>query len=729
MRNLITVYTIVGLLLLAGCSSDRLVHKGDRQFERLAYSSAIKFYEKAQLKGKLSQGALARLGDSYRLINDARNSVMVYRQLTRGKYSKEYDLYHAKMLMEIGDYEAAVTSLQKYRERGGGEGMPDDLELACNEMIRLSYDQGNYELVPVNINSAEAEFGPSIYQGKLYFSSSRKKDKFKFKWNDTNFLDLYAANFSESGRLGTPDLLQGNINSNFHESNACFQEDGEKMFFTRNNFAKGKLGFSQDRVIKLKIFEARKRGEKWIENGEFPFNSDEYSVGHPAFSENGEYLIFASDMEGGFGGVDLYSSKWNGKNWTKPKNLGSQINTPGDEMFPWAGSGKLFFASDGHLGIGGLDIFQVEMRRDLSLAGTVENLGAPINSQSDDFQFILTPKGKMGFFTSNRAGGEGDDDIFAFRVRKIWKATVVEKGSSTPLDGVLVSIKEPNGTELNALSDSEGFFQKGIRGGTVLVTFSKDGYKSHSEKVVLSPEYLNEVNQFELEPLFDCEEEPMVLIGTTLQNGELQPGTLVKIKQKEMFVRSDASGGFKINLPAGFEYEVSVVDDNPTSIVTEEITTIGLAPGSEIPVELALEDGVEVEDLLPGTDTNFVVSIDTTPFYIIYYDYDKSNIRKDDARPELDRVARFMQKKPEIRVKVSSHTDSRGADSYNLALSRKRAYEAMIYLVKKGVSRGRLEYSFHGEKELTNDCGNGINCSEEDHQINRRTEFRILQGE
>lgn len=706
--NIIVLYTVS--LFLWSCSTEHFANKGNRFFDQMAYAKAIEKYEKALDRGGKDWEIQRKLGDSYRLINDPINAVRVYEKALAAQHDKVYDLHFAQTLMEVGRYQDAMEYFEAYRERGGDEQIAANLTSACSDVLGLGRDRGIFELVHTNINSEQADFGPMIHDGQLFFSTGRDQNENHYRWDDSYFLDLYAAKYDGSAQLGQPEALGGNINSNFHESNLTFTPKGDRIFFTRNNISSGRLGFSDDKVVKLKLFEVERRGERWIEKGEFPFNSDNFSVGHPALSKDGNVLVFASDMPGGVGGVDLYYSRWDGEKWVKPMNLGSKINTTGDEMFPWIGEEGLFFASSGQPGLGGLDIFKVEVDRDLVPSGSVENLGTPINSRYDDFQIVMDTEQRIGFFSSNRIGGKGDDDILAFIIHQPFKGEITDESSGIALNNVRVIMEDLNGKRYENLTDEEGHFFQGVKNKKVQVYLEREGYEPVTRTLDLDLHNLNDPVLLTMKAKAPCGDGTLTLNGTILEGGNLKPGTLVKIEQKEVYVESDANGNFKVPLNPGFEYTVSIQEPGLVDEVVRNVDTRGLPFNSEVDVELAYE-----------------LRDSSTPFYIIYYNYDRSEIRQGDARPQLDRLVEYMKRKSNIQVKLSSHTDSRGASNYNLKLSQQRAKEAMDYITSHGISIERLGYSFHGEEILTNDCEDGAPCTEDEHQKNRRTELRIAK--
>ncbi len=268
----------------------------------------------------------------------------------------------------------------------------------------------------LNINSKYSDYAPSFYKGELVFASSRNTNSFSkilHELNNQPFLDLYTTVKTSDKR--NIEKLKGTINTKFHESSAAFSKDRKTVYFTRNNYAKRKSRTNTEGTVLLKIYKASYDEGKWKDIEELPFSSDEYSMAHPALSPDGKFLYFASDMPGSFGKSDLYVVEINEDgSFGIPENLGNQINTSGRETFPYiSDKGTLFFASDGHLGLGGLDIFMAMLNEEGDVG--VYNLNEPINSSKDDFTFIINEENKIGYFASNRKGGSGDDDIYGFR--------------------------------------------------------------------------------------------------------------------------------------------------------------------------------------------------------------------------------------------------------------------------------------------------------------------------
>jgi len=420
------------------------------------------------------------------------------------------------------------------------------------------------------------------------------------------------------------------VNGKFHEGPAVVTPDGA-LIFTRSNYLNGKTSRSDEGINKLKLFTAL--GSDWNQIVAFPFNSDEYSVGHPAINKDGTLLIFASDMPGGFGGVDLYYSKRTSvkEEWTKPVNLGKTINTEGDELFPSIFQDHtLFFSSTGHAGLGGLDIFQVEMDS-TSPKGNPLNLGMPINSSVDDFGLIRSADGNQGYFTSNR---RGSDDIYSFLHQDYQiklKGKVIEAQTSMPIAGAKVSI--PN-----------------------------------------------------LAPLVTA-----------------------------------ADGSFELILAKETAYQLTA-SQTGYSQATTSISTVGIKTDTTLTALSKLHKPAVTPQISSYNCDSVKQQLQA---FKIYYDLDKSFIRND-ADQVMQKLLAFLKANPSVNIIAASHCDSRASNAYNIALSLRRSTSAKTYLVKNGIAEGRIKIQYYGENKLVNACKDGINCTEEEQQLNRRTEFYLL---
>ncbi|WP_108807847.1 PD40 domain-containing protein [Aquimarina spinulae] len=398
-------------------SQEKQLEKANEAFKKYAYIEAREMYLKAIKKGGKSIELYERLGDSYYFNGELEKAAQWYRVLSSlypEKIKSEYRTRYTQCFKSTEEYKDE-DDIAHWLYSSNDEGVEQIHDSLDNTLSKKDKPK-EFIIDTLNINSKYSDYAPSFYNGELVFASSRNTNNFSkvlHEWNDQPFLDLYTTtHVSEEKSI---EKLKGTINSKFHESSATFSKDRKTVYFTRNNYSKRKSKTNTKGVVLLKIYRARYDNGKWGDVEELPFNSDEYSIAHPALSSDGKYLYFASDMPGTQGKSDLYVVKINeDESFGTPRNLGDLINTSGRETFPYiSDKGKLFFASDGHKGLGGLDIFMAILNKEG--VAEVYNLGKPINSPKDDFTFIINEESKTGYFASNRKGGKGDDDIYGFK--------------------------------------------------------------------------------------------------------------------------------------------------------------------------------------------------------------------------------------------------------------------------------------------------------------------------
>jgi outer membrane protein OmpA-like peptidoglycan-associated protein len=703
---------IAAMLLCICVQAQAQLKRANRKFDRFLYSEAIPLYGRYLKKNPENYVVVERMADTYRLMNDSQNAEAWFAKAVKNVGGRpENLLYYGQALMNNKNWNGAVPWLEKYVAA-----KPDDqIGIAALKSAKnyrnFMLDSTLYVVRHLDINTVDADFGTAYDTGAVYYASAKRQDRFIFGWTGRPFLDLYRAPI-DGLKLGEPKAVKGKVNSRYHEGGQTLSADRNVMFFSRNNYDRGKVGQSKEGVIRLKTFRADFIRGRWKKVKGIPFNSSEYSVGHPALTPDGKLLYFVSDMPGGLGGTDIYAVNLDIENrtWGKPVNLGPNINTKGNEMFPWISpEGFLYFASNGLEGLGGLDIF---VAKNLATSTEyVKNIGYPINSPKDDFALILDSRNGNGFFSSNRVGGTGDDDIYGFTKKKSLKGIVVDAVTGEPIEDARFELFQDEKFVNQARTSQKGEVVLGIvPNDQYRAIASKEGYKQAELPVNARGTTIDNetVVRIPLEKVkADCD-PTYTLLGTVHNDdGKLLPGTKVKIMTKEYIVVADENGEIHADLAPNQDYQV-VVDAPGRNNKVYDVTTKGVPPGSEVPVDINLNE----------LDSGRV-------FYIIYYNFDKHDIRPDDARPELDRVVRFMTNNPDVKVELTSHTDCRATDEYNVRLSKNRAIEAYTYIVAHGVQKDRLTYAWKGEKQLTNECADGVECSEVAHQLNRRTEFRL----
>jgi len=643
------IYLVVACLVSVCMSSQKLLKsKADQQFNKFAYVDAIKTYERIFAKGYKSKEMLQKLGDSYYFKADLDNAAKWYGELFAFTQvvAPEYYYRYAQSLKAIKDYKKANEMLVKFNQKNGNDLRAKLATAQKDYLAQIKKNSGRYTIENAEINSEYSDYGSAFSGNKVVFASARDTGGFfnkRHSWTGENFTNLYSAKIEEQGALSTPERFGGALNSKFNESTPVFTKDGKTVFFTRNNFLNKKKGKDAHKTTLLKLYKARIVDDKWSNITELPFNSNEYSVAHPALSADEKTLYFASNMIGTLGQSDLFKVALNSDgSYGKPVNLGTTINTEGRETFPMVtNENEIYFASDGHPGLGGLDVFVAKEQADGSYQ-KVENVGEPINSSKDDFAYLINTSTRIGYVTSNRDGGQGGDDIYRFKETKkleceqFLTGVVTHKESGLPLSGARVTLSDASYNKLQeVLSDKEGEFNFGkVDCGTK--------YYIKTEK----PEY-----------------------------NTLETATITQEESGKSFV----------------------------SVELEK-------------TQKSVQTG---DDLAKAFDIK-----------IIYFDLDKSFIRPD-AAVELAKILDVMEQNPTMEIDVRSHTDCRQTAKYNRTLSNKRAKSTIMWLVEKGIAKSRLTGKGYGESQLVNDCEceptNESNCTEEQHQANRRSEFIITK--
>ena len=377
--------------------------KADKQYDKFAYVDAIKTYERIFAKGYKSQDMLQKLGDSYYFKADLDNAAKWYGELFgfTQDVAPEYYYRYSQSLKAVKDYKKADEMLAKFNQKSGNDLRAKLAASQKDYLAQIKKNSGRYTIENAGINSKYSDYGSAFYNNKVVFTSARDTGGLahrKHSWTGESFTNLYSADMVSEGTLSTPTKFGANLNSKFNESTPAFTKDGKTIYFTRNNYLDGKKGKDTRKTTLLKIYKATLDGDKWSNITELPFDNDQYDVAHPALSPDEKTLYFASNMPGTLGQSDLYKVAINADgSYGTPVNLGNVINTEGRETFPMVTSeGELYFASDGHPGLGGLDIFVSKAEKDESYKDVL-NVGEPLNSSHDDFGFLINEKTRLGY--------------------------------------------------------------------------------------------------------------------------------------------------------------------------------------------------------------------------------------------------------------------------------------------------------------------------------------------
>lgn len=613
------------LLILLSCSLGIQAQSGkqkkaDRLYNDFAYLEATDVYKDLIENEYNITYNSKKLGDAYMMLRSPENAVHYYGDIIEDStISPEYYYKYAQALRGVKRYEESRQWLRKYLESGNRS---DEIE----KMLEKSdfAPRASYKLQAAEFNSEVSDFGVFVKDGQVYFVSARAegvnvKDK-TYSWNGEPFLDIYVMD-KNSGNISA---ISGDINTKLHDGPAVISPDGNTIYFTRNNYLNNKEGKrDKEKTNHLKLYSATRSGNEWTDVKELPFNSNEYSVGHPTLSSDGKMLYFTSDMPGGSGGTDIYkvAIDENG-NFSTAENLGSPINTEFDETFPFMDTdGTLYFSSNGHAGLGLFDIFRVNDD------GEVENLGEPVNSNMDDFAYFQVSHSREGYISTNR--GEGSDNIYVFNKMNplILKGQVTDAVNGNPIAQATVRLMDDKNQQIAFLeTDSDGNYET-----------------------------------------------------------EVSRNKTIPIEAKEI------------------EYET----------FKGEVNTSNTDDKEELVYDIQLD---------PVRDVEYLAEIDN-----IYFDFDKSNIRRDAAK-ELDKLVDLMQNEyPDLVIEIGSHTDRRGSNAYNEKLAERRARSTYDYLISKGINPERIiEYKGYGETKPAIDCDR---CTEKDHQLNRRSMFSVVEME
>lgn len=425
--------------------------RANHLFEKRAYLNAAEWFLNEEPK---TQEVLEKLADCYYFNTKMSEAEPWYKMLLEtyeANVDPTYLFRYSQALKGVNKFTEADKWYQKYLTKKQMTPAEKQETLPFFEALN-SEIRKPYIVHKVSVNSTFSDFGTAYFGDKVVFASTRNSGKL-YDWNNQPYLDLYKADVTSNQDLANVVPFSESINTEIHESNAVFTKDGKTMYFTRNNIPSGKKSIAKNKVNHLKIYKAQFVNNEWTNIAELPFNGNDYSVEHPALSPDEKQLYFASDMPGTIGSFDLFVADINADGtYGIPKNLGPKINTEMREQFPFVSAkNRLYFASDGHFGLGGLDIFKSEIA-DESFSNPT-NLSDIINSNLDDFAFVIDEENEIGYFSSNRENGVGDDDIYRFTKKKIYAVHgfVMDKNSLESLPGTLISLFDKNNELVNKM--------------------------------------------------------------------------------------------------------------------------------------------------------------------------------------------------------------------------------------------------------------------------------------
>lgn len=664
MKEFKVVFITIIIVSLTACTYTERIKDGKTAYARKQFNVAIPMLEDEFNKAKDSQikGQTAyMLGESYRRTHQTQTASDWYKRAQTQRYGKDTDLKYARMLQQLQDYDEARRAFQSAGRYAGDVRLYQEEMIACQKAKKWlsEADKNLYKIESLGTNNAATDFSPVLYNAdQLIITSDRAESEGKenYKWTGEKFFDLYLLNI----KAETVERFEAPFNQSFHQGAPSFGKNQTSVFFTQCG--------SEEKIAVdyCQIMFSQKNGDTWTEPEAIDLGNTAQNYVHPVLSEDGKMLIFACNKEEGFGGYDLYYSIKVGADdeskWSVPINLGNKINTDGNEVFPFLDKDTLYFSSDGHIGMGGLDVFRTEKKA--HKWQIPQNLKAPMNSGGDDFGFILDylnplPEGtiQQGYFSSNRIGGLGSDDIYKFQ-QKI-----------PPPPDTTIYVDTP---KIILAINLEGLVKEKIFNEAGNPNSGLSGYEN--------------------------------LMGASVQ---------VSSKDTAFTIGSDVDGTFFIRLDTATDYNFKATKPGYFTQVAS-ISTKGIVLNEAHP-----DTTLSVEMILEKIFTNQEIVLEN-----IYYDLDKAFIRED-AKPALDELIIILKRNPTINIQLSSHTDCQGGTGYNEKLSQRRADAAVQYLIQNGINPERLTSKGYGESLLAVTC-KCSDCTEDEHQRNRRTTFLVL---
>lgn len=751
------------------------LEKAKKAKSNFEYSKAIALYLDYFISNTPDAEGARDLAYCYNMNGDTKNAEEWLRKvIALGNYTAQDKLNYANLLRSNGSYSEAIQQYQEYlvMDRTQSEKIKKFIA-SCKLGLQMINDSASYLVQNLNgINTPNSEFGIIFTPDAFIFASDMAiKDK-KYtendicSWTGTPYLQMYLLPDSITDfSLAKPEPLK-ELNTKYHNGQGVYDPINKTIYFTRTRSRKvPKIGINNDptswfeqgsaveNINRLEIYTAKYSDGKWGNVEKFEYNNPRYSVGHPALSPDGNILYFSSDMPGGYGGADIYYCERNAiGTWSIPTNAGKTINTAGKEVFPFVkNNGVLYFSSDGHTGIGGLDIFYATGSK--SSWSTPVNIGVPVNSSKDDFSICFKNTTDKGYFASNRDGSIGMDDIYSLLpisskiIILAGKAYKMMRDSSlVGLSNTEITIKDLDEDEdINLKTDENGsFYSITTPNKSLKIALNKKGYYPKSKTVVIKAGGSDTIYIELITEKIDT----MILSGTTkemfadnslgiLKNAKVKIECLDDEDANDFdLMESDENGKFYSFINVNNRYLLTVMKEGYFT-QSKRITTKRVS-GDTVYVEM-ITDMIANSNFATTKTSQYVGIHDTIgaemgtsrividqPIIVndIYYDYDRWDIRPDAAKV-LDKVVDLMLKNPEIKLELSSHTDCRGTTLYNDYLSQKRAYSAVDYIVSNGISKMRIVAKGYGEHMLVNKCSDNVYCTEAEHQMNRRTEIKV----
>ncbi|MBS1634988.1 MAG: OmpA family protein [Bacteroidetes bacterium] len=747
-KNILLPFIILCLLSSLSLRAQGIKENlADKYYRTMAYEKAAPMYAELSKKKEAKTENIRRAADSYRFLNMPSESEKWYSVLSSKTDVQPQDHYnYAQILFMNGKYKEGEAEMKKFYDQKASNsvakryyGVPVDYT------TQIKRDSLKFSIKHLDhINTPESDFAPSyMSKTELIYTSNKENhgaNNRQFAWDNTSFLDLYTAKIDSSKQEASePRRFDRAFKTSYHDGPVSLSADGLAMLITRSNYFDDKIEKSSANTVNVEMYYATRTATNvaWSELKAFPYNNKDYSVGHGCFSADGKTIYFISDMPGTYGNTDIWKSDFNKEqgSFTQPQNLGQEINTEGREMFPFVDEDDLmFFASDGHVGLGGLDIHIAQLLPNEAVY--IANAGYPMNTNFDDFAFIYDPATLKGYFSSNRPKGSGKDDIYAVKIRdpflekKVIQGIVRDEKTGDPIPFASVKITDDGGNVIEELkADNKGYFSAlAPKDKTIQMQASKDDYM----KKTTQPIAYKDIPKEPLDILLNKKVfrlDGLVLSASTNEPLEgAQVSILDATTNRDAYMKlTDKTGTYMISLDdkkdadkIRYVIHIEKPGFKPKNITIEKSHLEFMdEPLIKLIEKLEPENGTTPSDDAPLADLELPV---------IYFDLDKSDIRPD-AMAELDKFVEVLKNRKDIKIEISSSTDCRASESYNMALSQRRAQATADYLKSKGISAGRLKLKWTGESQLSTNCPceptNESGCSEEQHQLNRKSSFRV----
>jgi hypothetical protein len=695
------------------------IQKADELFNNLEYAKAIIAYEDILKKYPDLTAVKVKLAECYRLTSRTEKAEYWLSQVVKSHdATSAHKLLYAQALMSNGKYKEARSWVVDYQDKNPDDKRSAFLLKSIDNYDSYFKDTGSYFIWKLIINSPNADFSPVLYDNGIVFVSSRETKEIiekKHAWTGQPYLNLYYSKGKGNTFLEVQPFAT-DVQIKYNDGPVSFNTKGDEIYITRNNVIKRKEYVSKDKEVKLKLFIGKSVNGQWKNPLSFKYNSDEFNTGHASLSPDEKYLFFSSDRPGGFGGMDLYVCKRKGNDWEEPVNLGPSINTAGNELFPYMHADSTFlFASDGRDGIGGLDIYYAKW--DGTNMSEAINMGAPVNSSSDDFGIVFDKKTHYGYFSSNRESRSIDDDIYSFRRILKVRGIVVEKGTDIPVDAATVKLKNSKKNELVLETKADGKFEFPVDYDE---TYQVEGFKEMWSRDIKG---FNTINYFPTQDFY---------VKLELEKQARKYNFIVKVRDEQTKKPLDKAeiSIDQTDIVLGYTDKKGVwmqpLERDMKKVLL--ITRSGYDPKIVTVSNIGQKEETDFEILVEMSKGN-----DVGPYAkwykIIYYDFDKSNIRPDAVKTMME-VLQFVKDHPDARLVMNSYCDSRGSTAYNMKLSERRARSATQWLINNGANPNCVEkMEWGGKTMLMNRCADGVECSEDEHQLNRRTEIRVFRVE